>query len=450
MTSPSLLASSELPQPPGEMTLPEAIAFATGHHRQGRRALAMQIYERVLAVDPEHPDALHFLGIAHHQGGDAATALAFIDRSIAALPDAPDPHFNRGNVLLEENRFEEATQAYARAAELGFDSAPLQSNLGVLYRAQGQPQLAEQAYQRAIELDPTMADAHNNLGNLYEAMGRSEDAVRAYCNALLLTPMHPSSRKMLGLVYYTLGRIDEATETYRSWLAEEPDNPLPRHYLAACTGRDVPERAADAYVEAVFDGFANSFDAKLAKLTYRAPDLVAGAIARFCAPPAKALAILDAGCGTGLCGPLLAPYARELIGVDLSGQMLAKAAPRAVYDELVKAELTSYLLAHPGASDMIVSADTLCYFGALDEVLRAARDALRAGSWLFFTVEASVSEFHDEAFHLHPHGRYSHARHYVDQVLAQTGFAATHVDAVHLRMESGKPVDGWLIAARTH
>ena len=53
--------------------------------------------------------------------------------------------------------------------------------------------------------------------------------------------------------------------------------------------------------------------------------------------------MLDAGCGTGLCGPLIAPYARRLVGVDLSERMLAQARARDVYDELVKGELTAYL-----------------------------------------------------------------------------------------------------------
>ena len=40
----------------------------------------------------------------------------------------------------------------------------------------------------------------------------------------------------------------------------------------------------------------------------------------------RSLDVLDAGCGTGLCGPLVAPYARRLVGVDLSEAMLARPA----------------------------------------------------------------------------------------------------------------------------
>jgi predicted TPR repeat methyltransferase len=129
---------------------------------------------------------------------------------------------------------------------------------------------------------------------------------------------------MLGLAYYTMGCVDEAAKVYRDWMAEEPDNPLPRHYLEACTGEAVPDRADDAYVEATFDAFADSFHAKLEQFRYRAPQFVADAVLRIHGEPDKQLDVLDAGCGTGLCGPMVAPYARRLVGMDLSAPMLAK------------------------------------------------------------------------------------------------------------------------------
>ena len=59
---------------------------------------------------------------------------------------------------------------------------------------------------------------------------------------------------------------------------EEPEDPIARHMLAACTGRDVPARASNGFVEATFDSFASSFEAKLAILSYRAPALVAAMV----------------------------------------------------------------------------------------------------------------------------------------------------------------------------
>ena len=113
--------------------------------------------------------------------------------------------------------------------------------------------------------------------------------------------------------------------------------------LSACTGRDTPARASDGYVQQSFDSFAASFESKLAKLAYRAPALVSAMLDDAGLEASRSLDVLDAGCGTGLCGPLIAPYARRLTGVDLSAGMLAQAKEKNVYDELLQTELTEYL-----------------------------------------------------------------------------------------------------------
>jgi predicted TPR repeat methyltransferase len=104
---------------------------------------------------------------------------------------------------------------------------------------------------------------------------------------------------------------------------------------AACLGIGVPERAPDAYVQEIFDDLADSFDSHLVdNLDYRAPGLVVEALSKLLPEQNADLDILDAGCGTGLCGLLLRPYARNLVGVDLSSKMLKKAArlkPTTIY-----------------------------------------------------------------------------------------------------------------------
>jgi predicted TPR repeat methyltransferase len=141
----------------------------------------------------------------------------------------------------------------------------------------------------------------------------------------------------------------------------------------------------------------------------------------------------------------VAPYARQLIGVDLSAGMLAQAKEKHVYDDLIKSELVACMRERPEAFDLIVSADTLCYFGALEDVVIAAARALRVDGLLVFTLERAVDESVGD-FQLEIHGRYSHARGYVERLLAGAGLIAEIVDA-DLRMESGVPVAGLVIRA---
>jgi predicted TPR repeat methyltransferase len=216
--------------------------------------------------------------------------------------------------------------------------------------------------------------------------------------------------------------------------------------LAACSGRDVPERASNGFVQISFDTFAASFESKLTKLSYRAPALVGAMLDDAGLPAAQDLDVLDMGCGTGLCGPLIRPYARRLTGVDLSPGMLAQAREKQLYDELVHIELTEYLRNHADSFDVIVSADTLVYFGALENVIAVASGALRSGGLLIFTLEHGVSTSAPD-YHLETHGRYTHARPYVERLLEMNGLTP-EIGQAELRMESGVPVAGLVVRAR--
>ena len=216
--------------------------------------------------------------------------------------------------------------------------------------------------------------------------------------------------------------------------------------LAACTGRDVPERASNGFVEATFDSFAASFEAKLASLSYRAPALVAAMLEDCGLQPSHRLDVLDAGCGTGLCGALVAPFARRLVGVDISDGMLAHARDKNVYHALVKAELSEYLRDSREAFDLIVSADTLVYFGDLEGIIAAFAGALRPDGLFVFTLEHTVGDITDVDYRLELHGRYSHARAYVERLLTFSGLQSKILQAV-LRMEAGAPVPGLVIRA---
>jgi predicted TPR repeat methyltransferase len=433
-----------------QVTLEEALEIAQAVHRAGRPAEAERIYRAVLQARPDHTDALRALGVARHQQGASDEAVQLIRRAAALAPDEPGNWNNLGNVLLESGQVEAAGDAYEQAVRLAPELAEVHNNLGVLRRAQQRPEASEASYRRAIALNPKFTDALTNLGRLLNSLGRSDEALVVICQAVLLKPDFIKARHALGMTYFMAGRVEEAAQVYRDWLKDDPASPEARHHLAACSGEGVPERADDAYVEKVFDGFAESFEAKLAHLHYRAPQLIEQTVAALAGEPRKALVVLDAGCGTGLCGPLLAPYARRLDGVDLSERMLAKARPRAVYDSLAKAELTAFIEGvEPASYDLIVSADTLCYFGDLQAVCRAARRALRPGGWLVFTAEAMLGEG-GAGFHLHAHGRYSHREGYLREVLAGAGLEAVELQRAHLRMESARPVDGWVVAAMAH
>jgi predicted TPR repeat methyltransferase len=429
-----------------EISLTDALRMAVELQRSRQFDAAETLYQRILQVAPRQPDALHLLGMLHHQTGRSDEGIALIEQAIAIEPGFADYHNNLGNIHASKGRVSQATQAYERALELAPQDADLHNNLGALYKHARRFDAARACYERAIALDPEHINALNNIGLLHAELGDRRQAIRYYVQSLELMPGNSSARKLLGTTYYALGRIADAAEVYRQWLEIDPDHPMARHHHAACTGQNVPERAADDYVEQTFDGFAESFESTLnERLHYQAPQLCADLLAEIMPAPSRQYVVLDAGCGTGLCGPLLAPWSNTLAGVDLSRGMLDLAQTKGVYQDLYKAELGEFLQLAPAQWDVIVSADTLCYFGELQPVMRAVAQSLRPGGTLVFTVEALEGA---GTFQIQPHGRYAHDRAYLADVLGHAGLQLLTLRNEVLRQEGGKPVQGWLVAAR--
>ena len=435
-----------------EIDLGARLQEGIDHLRSDRLAPAEEALNEVLRHAPGHPDAMHFLGVLRHSQGRSEEAVALIREVLAQHPEMAGVWNNLGNVLLSAGRVDEAVAAYER----GIAEAPGQpetasalNNLGTVYRKQGRSADAEAAYRQAVALVPDFAEAWYNLSPLLLERGDIREGLLASSRAIALWPQHLLGREQVLRALVMLGDRERAAGLYREWLAEEPDNPFVQHQLAACLGQAVPERASDSYVQALFDGFASSFDAKLEALHYRAPELVTQALAAAAGPPKARLDIVDAGCGTGLCGPLLRPWARKLAGCDLSAGMLRRALPRHCYEVLHQAELVYYLDTQPSRFDVVVSADTLCYFGDLHAAVAAAHKCLRPGGWLIFTVEALTATDGTAALphELQATGRYAHSRQHIEGAIAAAGLELNALLSESLRSEAGKPVQGWLVTA---
>jgi predicted TPR repeat methyltransferase len=396
------------------VSVQQALRLAVNLHRVGELGDAEKLYRRILEAAPDDPDALHYLGVLTHQRGRSDEAVELIRRALAVAPDYPDALSNLGNILREQGRLAEA----------------------------------EACYRGAIGLRPEHSQALLMLGAVLDCQGCDEEATVHLLRAVETVPHDALAFRVLGSALRHAGRLEEAAVLYRRWLASEPDTAEARFLLAACTRAEVPARSPDNYVEGLFDRFAESFDERLAGLSNRAPELVATALARAAGSALAGCAVLDAGCGTGLCATHLRPFAGELTGVDLSAEMLARARERGLYDQLAQAELTGYLAASRERFDLIVSADTLVYFGDLGPVLRAASEALRPGGWLAFTLERADDLDPATGWRLDPCGRYSHAPAYVDATLRAATLTPALAEPVVPRMEAGAPVAGLVVVAR--
>jgi predicted O-linked N-acetylglucosamine transferase (SPINDLY family) len=238
-------------------TISEALAIGVQHHQAGRLQAAEEIYRRILAVEPNHAEAIHLLGVVAHQAGRHRLAVEYIERAIelnrtvaafhnnlgethralCAIPEAvacyrralelkPDfaqAHYNLGNVLKGRGELDEAVACYRRAVELKPDYAEAHNNLGNALKDQGRPEEAVACYRRALELKPDSADAHNNLANALKDQGKLDEAVACCRRALAIKPDFAEAHNNLGAVFKEQGSPDEAIACYRRAIALKPD-----------------------------------------------------------------------------------------------------------------------------------------------------------------------------------------------------------------------------------
>jgi predicted TPR repeat methyltransferase len=287
------------------------------------------------------------------------------------------------------------------------------------------------------------AEILNHAGVVLRKLGMLAEATRMYEVAMRLMPGEITIAENLAIALCDQGRHDEAARLFAEILRQDPGHATARHMSAALSGGTAPARASNAFVAATFDSFADNFDEKLVQqLGYRVPSIIGEALAPLAGATDATLDVVDLGCGTGLCGPILRPFAKRLVGVDLSERMLAKARTRGLYDELHQAEITSFLVHAPAAADLIVAGDVLIYFGALDAVFAAINTALRDSGRFAFTVER-----HDTAeggWRLGRTGRYAHNGNYLRTLAATHGFAIEMLETTILRREGGEPVPGYI------
>ena len=217
----------------GELKAASAAAQA------GRLQDAIALYRRILAAQPDHPEATHFLGVCLVQCARRDEGLALLERSLALAPHNTLYRQNLGLLLAESNdlaaaehqflrilelqkgnstahnylgmvrqrmgRFAEAIASYRVALHLAPGDAAAANNLGYCLLEAGDVEGAQEALQRALEADPHNAMAHSNLGNALRTRGDLAAAARSYRRAIELAPRLANAHYNLALTLRSLG-----------------------------------------------------------------------------------------------------------------------------------------------------------------------------------------------------------------------------------------------------
>lgn len=289
--------------------------------------------------------------------------------------------------------------------------------------------------------DPTLDRRHEWARGLIER-GEAEAAVALLTETLSQAPGFIAGWFLLGEASEMTSNRESAVKAFRRVLAFDPSDRLGAGVRLARLGERKPLRAmSPAYVRNLFDQYAGRFDLELVgTLGYNAPALLRAALDRGAGSDQRYARVLDLGCGTGLMGETVRDRAGELIGVDLSPNMIEAAKRKNIYERLTVGDLTECLAAETVPFDLILAADVFVYLPDLNPIFKAASEKLTASGLIAFTVETH----NGEGAILRDTLRFAHGEPHLRTAAGSAGLEVLKLEKVSTRREKNVPVEGLL------
>lgn len=294
-----------------------------------------------------------------------------------------------------------------------------------------------------------LADRRYDFARELLARGEVEAAADLLAQAAELAPDFTSAWFALGEIRQDrLGDREGAVDAFRRARAADPRDRHGAGLRLMRLGAADLDAMSPAYVGALFDQYAPRFDKSLVEdLGYRGPALLLEAVREVCATTGRAETFartIDLGCGTGLVGRAFVPIVSEIIGFDLSPQMIERARATGVYARLAVTDLVQGLANEPPASaELILAADVLIYIQDVAPLLREAARVLPPGGLLAVTAETHAGD----GVVLTAGLRFAQAESYLRAELERAGLVVALLQYASARNEKQTPLPGLVIVA---
>lgn len=379
-------------------------------------------------------------GVQAAADGAEFEAVAAFRQALALDPSAGEAWLGLGLSLMKRGHVREASDALNKACHIPDPPALWLSCLGQAQYGAGDFAKSASSFQRAAAKGALPQNAVLTWARAALLEAALEDQVAAGLErySILAKEAGESVEGVLHEALLLLKHFDHpkaAAEIGRELLMRAPENAVYRYEVEALKPQAV-ERAPTDYIETKFDAFAERYDAKMIeRLAYDVPEHLAAMLRAIARPHALAL---DLGCGTGLMVAALGGDLGHVTGVDISTAMLGLAAARGGYDTLIHDDILEYCTRNQSAFDLVLAADVLIYFGALDKLFTEIHRILAPGGHFVFSVERG-----DEAWTLKRTGRFSHSLTYL-QALAAARFEIVDSRVMQIRTEGACAVLGLL------
>tara|TARA_B100001989_G_C24543455_1_gene469094 strand:+ start:1356 stop:3068 length:1713 start_codon:yes stop_codon:yes gene_type:complete len=406
---------------------------------------AEECFQKVIKLNSEHVGALFQLAQLHHANKAYLKAQPLYQKILNLQPNDPECLNKLGLILLEQDHFDQGLDYLEQALKIDQNIEDIHHNLACCYLHKKNYQDALAHWLKHLKVSQDL-DTYYNIGVCYLYLGRYDDCTDQLFHVIKKDPKHYQSLINLGAAFLQKGQATVACEYYKRAQALKPTESI-AYILSALEQSQSPQTAPEDYISGLFDNYAYHYDNHLCDvLSYKLPDRLKSLMIEQLNFDKNSQQILDLGCGTGLAGKAVSEFSQALVGIDLSKNMLNEAKKKNIYQKLIAANVLTlqHHLAHK--QDVVICADTLPYFGNLNDVFSIVQQYLKKqGHWII-----SIESDYANDYKLTETARYTHSPKYIESCANKYSFSIAHSENIHLRTQQKTLIEGMIFILQYH
>lgn len=421
--------------------------------------------ESLLNLDKKYPSSAiinYYIAKIYYEQNKIDEALRYIDTADAIDENSFEINLLKAKTNAKLNNIDSAVKCFYKTVKFNHKCIEAWLNLADIEEN-------EEYYLKVLDLDPNNLSAHANYANLLYKQNRTLEALEEYRKAVIINPDLPELSNNLALILKDMGDYERSLDLmmnaftkdktntefsvniaetlimfYKSepekalniakkWVDLDANNVFAKHTLASFNNDS--KNIDILYVKELFDKFASTYDETMEKIKYAVIKKVSELNIEFYGN------VLDLGCGTGVFANCIKKdNIKQLIGVDISQNMLNLAEKKRVYTNLFNKDAYTFLTENNIMFDFMVAFDVFEYISDIEKLFTKIN-----AKTIIFNIETAKEDIIDTI--LTYNGRIKHNPEYIKQILATSGYTLTHEYHINLRQENDDIVAGVLFVA---
>jgi tetratricopeptide (TPR) repeat protein len=230
----------------------ETLKAAIQNHQSGNLQEAEQLYSQVLQEKPEHPLALHSLGIVAHQKGQNDLAADLIDKVILSNPQVPQFYNTQGLISEALGNIDAAIGSYEKAISLNPEFEEAYLNLAIASQSNEDFTAAIEKCEQIISTFGDSPDVSNIMGYSLQQQEKYEEAIESYQKVIELAPDFVEAYNQIGVILCKQEKFPQAAESCKKALEIDADYAEAWNSLAvALNGCEQYAEAMESYQKAI-------------------------------------------------------------------------------------------------------------------------------------------------------------------------------------------------------